>query len=62
MPRVRPGLGHPTQPFRTDCDAEPSFEYVKSVRSVVALDDIHDTPQDNDEEAWEHVWNDDLVD
>ena len=46
--------------FRANCDAEPGFEYVKNVRQVVALDDDDGTPQDD--ETWEHVWNDDLVD
>jgi hypothetical protein len=50
-----------TPPFRTDYNVEPGFEYVKSVRPVVALDDTHDT-QEDDNEPWEHVWNDDLVD
>ena len=49
--------------FRTDYDIEPGFEYVKSVRPVVALDDIHDASRDDDDdEVWEHVWNDDLID
>lgn len=39
---------------------EPSFEFIKSVPSVIALDDC--TSQDDEEEAWEHVWNDDLLD
>lgn len=51
-----------TLPFCTNYDVEPGFEYVKSVRPVVALDDIHDISQDDDNETWEHVWNDDLVD
>jgi len=46
----------------TDYGVEPGFEYVKSVRPVVVLDDVHDAPQDEDNETWEHVWNDDLVD
>jgi hypothetical protein len=50
-----------TPHFRTNLGVEPGFEYVKNVRPVVVLDDIQDTLQD-DNEPWEHVWNDDLVD
>ncbi|KAF9787309.1 hypothetical protein BJ322DRAFT_1107369 [Thelephora terrestris] len=39
---------------------EPSFEFVKRVREVVALDDC--TSQEDDDESWEHVWNDNLID
>ena len=51
-----------TPPCCANYDVEPGFEYVKSVRSVVALDDVHDTSRDDDDEPWEHVWNDDLID
>ena len=51
-----------TPPCCANYDVEPGFEYVKSVRSVVALDEVHDTSRDDDDEPWEHVWNDDLVD
>ncbi|KAF9650063.1 hypothetical protein BDM02DRAFT_3127947 [Thelephora ganbajun] len=40
---------------------EPGFEYVKSVRPVVALDDDYDAPGDDDNEPWEHIWNYDLA-
>lgn len=48
--------------FRADYDLEPGFEYVKRVRPVIALDDIHDTSLEDDNETWEYVWNDDLLD
>ena len=48
-----------TSPFLTNYDAEPDFEFVKSVLPVVALDDF---PEDGEEEHWEHLWNDDLLD
>lgn len=39
---------------------EPGFELVGNVRQVIALDD--GTTKEDDDEPWEHVWNDDLVD
>ena len=50
-----------TPTFCTDCSVEPGLVYVKSVRPVVALEDNHGA-SDDDNELWEHVWNDDLVD
>lgn len=47
-------------PFLTYYDADPSFEFVKSVPSVVVLDDFH--CEVDEEESWEHIWNDELVD
>lgn len=54
-------LGLTTSSFLTNYDAEPGFEFVKSVPLVVALDGgLGD--DDDDDEPWEHVWNDDLAD
>ena len=51
-----------TPPCCDNHDIEPGFEYVKSIRHVVALDEVHDASRDDDDEPWEHVWNDDLID
>ena len=51
-----------TRPRCANYGIEPGFEYVKSIRSVVALDEAHDTSREDDDEPWEHVWNDDLID
>lgn len=52
----------PLPPYRANHSVEPGFEYVKSVGSVVALDEVHDASRDDDNEPWEYVWNDDLTD
>lgn len=52
-------LASAISPFLTHYDVEPGFEFVKRVPPVVALDDLLDS---EDQETWEHLWNDDLVD
>ena len=52
-------LGSTMPPFLTYNNAEPGFEFVKHVLPVIALDD---PAGEDDDEVWECVWNDDLVD